>query len=133
MRIRIAARRPGRLVPILGAAATALIVFVLAMGAADARADAVERTNFISAGDYRTLVTLWNTTASAQFRCPPGAQIRVRYGIGWFSKNRQQQTLDCNTDKRLSVGSAWSKFGARMQIKVPASGNVTWSDITEGP
>jgi len=26
---------------------------------------------------YRTLVTLWNTTASAQFRCPPGAQIRV--------------------------------------------------------
>ena len=38
---------------------------------------------------------------------------RVRYGIGWFSKNRQQQTLDCNTDKRLSVGSSWSKFGAR--------------------
>jgi len=51
MRIRIAARRPGRLVPILGAAATALIVFVLAMGAADARADAVERMDFVSAGD----------------------------------------------------------------------------------
>jgi len=133
MTMNIATRRPVRLVMFLAAVATASILFLSAMAAADARADAVERTNFVSAGGFRTLATLWNTTASAQFRCPRGAEIRVRYGVGWFSKNRQQQTLDCNTDKRLSIGSSWSKFGARMQIKVPASGNVTWSYITEGP
>jgi hypothetical protein len=130
MTISIAARRPLRL---LAAAATASILLVSALGAADAHADAVQRENFVSKGEFRTLATLWNTTASAQFRCPHGAQIRVRYGIGWFSKNRQQQTLDCNSDKRLSVGSTWSKFGARMQIKVPTSGPVTWWYITEGP
>jgi hypothetical protein len=122
-----------RLIKCLAATLTASIVVVLAMGAANARADAVERVTYVQAGDYRTLVTLWNTTRTAQFRCPAGAQIRVRYGAWPLAKNRQQQTLDCSTDKRLLVGSFWSKAGARLQIKVPQSGYVTWWYIVEGP
>jgi hypothetical protein len=118
---------------LLAAAASVSILLIALIGAADARAGMVERMNYVSAGEYRTLATIWNASAAAQFRCPAGAKIRVRYGAGWLSKNRQQQTLDCNTAKRLSIGSSWSKFGARMQIKVPESGYVTWWYITEGP
>lgn len=132
MTATIALRRPARLARLLAAAMAASIVLLQVAGAADARADAVQRTSYVSAGDYRTLVTLWNTTASAEFQCPAGAKIRVRYGGWWFSKNRQEQTLDCASAKRLSVG-AWSKLVARMQIKVPVSGYVNWAYITEGP
>jgi hypothetical protein len=124
---------PFRLIRLVAAALTVSFLLFAALGAANARADAVERMNYVSAGDYRTLATLWNTAAGAQFKCPAGAKIRVRYGAGWLAKNRQQQTLDCSTPKRLSVGTTWSKFGARFQIKVPQSGYVTWWYLTEGP
>lgn len=128
----IARRRPARLARLLAAAVAGAIVLIQLAGAADARADAIQRTSYVSAGDYRTLATLWNTTASAEFQCPAGAKIRVRYGGWWLAKNRQEQTLDCVNAKRLSVG-AWSKLVARMQIKVPVSGYVNWAYITEGP
>ena len=50
-----------------------------------------ERTSYVSAGGYRTLATLWNASASARFRCPAGAKIRVLYGYGWLSKSRQNE------------------------------------------
>ena len=133
MTIKTSPARRIRLTKFLAAALAASLLFTAAMGAADARADAIERSNYVSAGGYRTLVKLWNTSRSAQFVCPAGAKIRVIYGYGWLSKTRQTQTLDCSTPKRLTVGSAWSKMGARMQIKVPESGYVTWWYIVEGP
>ena len=72
------------------------------------------------------------TEALACAGCPAGAKIRVLYGYGWFSKSRQEQTLDCRTDKKLEVGK-WSVLAARMQIKVPESGNVNWAYVVDGP
>ena len=105
---------------------------VLLVSASNADAAASQRTSYVKSGDYRTLATLWNTNAGAAFQCPSGAKIRVLYGGGWFSKSRQEQTLDCQTEKRLSV-SKWSVFVARMQIKVPVSQNVNWAYLTDGP
>ncbi len=42
-----------------------------------------EMSTRVEAGDWQTLVTLWNTTATGLFRGPAGAQIKVRYGDGW--------------------------------------------------
>jgi len=114
------------------AAMAAALLFALTIASPPAHAASVDRTTYVTAGDFRTLATLWNTTATGTFRCPAGAQIRVRYGYGWFSKNRQQQTLDCQTEKRLSVG-AWSLLVARLQIKVPTSGYVNWTYSVASP
>jgi hypothetical protein len=111
----------------------ALVLSILALGASSARAGVTERTSYVTSGGYRTLATIWNASAGARFTCPAGAKIRVIYGYGWLSKTRQSQTLDCFELRQLSVGTAWSKFGARFQIKVPESGNVTWWYVTEGP
>jgi hypothetical protein len=119
------------------ARATALLVALAAaavMLVNTATADAVvsQRTSYVKSGDYRTLVTLWNTNATGVFNCPQGAKIRVIYGYGWFSKTRQNQTLTCQGDKKLEVGK-WSVLAARMQIKVPQSGYVDWAYVVDGP
>lgn len=75
---------------------------------------------YVQAGDWRTLVSLWNTTATGVFRAPAGAEIKVRYGVGWLGKDRQKQKLDGFTPKILSVGR-WSATYSRMQIKVQES------------
>ena len=123
---------PRRLICLVAAAVALSAVLVQSLGVADAHAGVYERQSYVKAGAYRTLVTLWNTNASAQFACPAGAKNRVRYGGGWFSKNRQEQTLNCNSIKKLSVGK-WSLLVARMQIKVPQTAYVNWEYITEGP
>lgn len=102
---------------------------MLSVSSSASAANSVERETLVTSGGFRTLATLWNTTAGATFRCPSGAQIRVLYGYGWLSYSRQNQTLDCNTYKRLSVGGA-SVVGARMQIKVPATTYVSWTYTT---
>lgn len=96
------------------------------------RSGAFQQTSHVQAGEYRTLVKLWNTSARAEFLCPHGARVRVRYGGGWLAVNRQTQTLDCQTAKRVSVGK-FSAVVARIQIKVPETGYVNWAYITEGP
>lgn len=121
-----------RLIALVGAVLAATILFVQAFGATDAQAGVSQRTSYVKSGDYRTLATLWNTSVTAEFQCPYGAKIRVRYGGGWFAVNRQNKTLDCTTAKRVSVGK-FSAVVARIQIKVPESGNVNWGYITEGP
>ena len=92
----------------------------------------VVRENWVAAGGWRTVATLWNTTAVGVFRSPAGARIKVRYGWGWLGKDRQVQTLDGLTDKRLSV-SRWSVLTGRMQVYVTTSTTVTWTYIVEGP
>jgi hypothetical protein len=123
---------PRRLICLVAAAAAMATVLVQAIAVTDAHAGVSERVSYVKAGDYRTLATLWNTNAEAAFDCPAGAKIRVRYGGGWFAKNRQQQTLNCASIKKLSVGK-WSVLVARMQIKVPETGYVHWNYITTGP
>ena len=89
------------------------------------------RTKHVKKGDWRTLESFWNAKGTAFFRAPAGAQIKVRYGVGWFGKDRQKQTLNGTEYKRLSVGS-WSVTRARMQIKVKESTNVTYDIIPGG-
>ncbi len=92
-----------------------------------------EMSTRVEAGDWRTLVTLWNTTATGLFRGPAGAQIKVRYGDGWpVGRDSQRQTLDGVTEKRLSVGR-WSALVGRMQVRVRQDTVIRWTYVVEGP
>lgn len=89
------------------------------------------RTKFVKAGDWRTLEWFWNSKATAFFKAPAGATIKVRYGGGWiFGSDSQKQKLDGETYKKLTVGG-WSFFYARIQIYVSRDTNVTY-DIYPG-
>ena len=55
----------------------------------------------------------------------------MRYGVGWFGKDRQKQKLDGTTYKRLSVGK-WSITRARMQIKVSQDTELTYDVVPAG-
>ncbi len=89
------------------------------------------RTKFIKKGDWRTVEWFFNTGGIAYFRNPAGASIKVRYGVGWFGKDRQKQKLDGTNYKRLSVGR-WSLTRARMQIKVEKDTEVTYDVVPAG-
>jgi len=56
----------------------------------------------------------------------------VRYGFGWFSKNRQKQTLDGNNVKIISIG-AWGATRAKIQMKLPVDNNVAYDIEAIGP
>lgn len=91
------------------------------------------RTNRVRSGKWRTVQTLWNTTATGRFEDPAGAKIKVRYGGGWwFGKDRQKQTLDGAEEKVLRVGR-WSLVLARMQVRVEETTDVTWVFEVFGP
>ncbi len=83
------------------------------------------RTRLVTKGDWRTVESFWNATGTAFFRAPTGARIKVRYGVGFLGFNRQTQTLDGASYKKLSLGSA-SVTRARMQIKVSQTTEVTY-------
>lgn len=88
------------------------------------------RIKQLTGGITGTVESFWNSTGTAFFREPAGATINVKYGKGRLSVNRQQQTLDGSTVKKLSVGKA-SIFLARMRVKVPQTGEVTY-DVYPG-
>lgn len=73
------------------------------------------RSKQIRANTWTTAETYWNVSSRLAFGLPAGAKIRVRYGGGWFAKNRQQQTLDGQHYKELVI-SRWSVFVARAQV-----------------
>ena len=53
------------------------------------------REVFVKASKWRMLETHWLTAkVRFYFRRPRGTSIRVWYGYGWFSNNRQKQKLD---------------------------------------
>lgn len=83
------------------------------------------KTKYIKKGDWRTVEWFWNATGTGYFTCPAGAKIKVRYGVGWAGWNSQQQTLDGNSVKTLSIASASVAY-ARMQMKVSQSTTVTY-------
>lgn len=83
------------------------------------------RTVHVTAGGWRTLEHFWNARGTAFFRQPAGAEIKVRYGAGWFGFDTQEQTLDGSTYEKLEVGPG-SLVRARMQMRVPRDTNVTY-------
>lgn len=83
------------------------------------------RTKRITSGGWRTVETFWNAAGTAFFKAPAGAQIKVRYGGGWFGFDRQKQTLNGNDYKKLTVGLASLAY-ARMQVKVSQTADVTY-------
>lgn len=82
-------------------------------------------TKTVSAGDWRTLEWFFGGQGTAFFDAPPGARIKVRYGVGWFGRDGQVQTLDGRTTRRLIV-TRWSLTRARMQIRVAQTSQVTY-------
>ena len=82
------------------------------------------RIKYVRSGKWRTLESFWNAKGTAFFRAPKGAKIKVRYGK-FFGKDRQKNTLDGTTYKKLAVGS-WSLTYARMQIQVAKDTQVTY-------
>lgn len=72
-------------------------------------------TKFVTPGDWRTLESFWNQTATVFFRSPARGRIRIFYGWWIFSIVRQRQDLDGLTIKRLSIGR-WSVAAARVQV-----------------
>lgn len=83
------------------------------------------RTKVVRAGDWRTLETFWNVTTTGFFQAPPGAEIKIRYSGWWFGVDRQRQTLDGLSVKRLVV-SRWSAFTARIQMRTKEDAEVTY-------
>lgn len=88
------------------------------------------REKRLPGGTTQTVETYWNATGTAFFRGPAGANINVKYGKGRFSVNRQVQTLDGTSVKKLTVGKA-SIFLARMRVKVERTSDVTY-DVYPG-
>lgn len=85
----------------------------------------VIRTKHIKSGDWRTVESFFNAAGTAFFRAPSGAQIKVRYGVGFLGFDRQKQTLNGTGFKKLSVGFG-SIASARMQVSVSQTTEVTY-------
>jgi hypothetical protein len=126
----------GRLFVFSGSDGSFLYALALSGGSVTARAGDLARTqaapcvvreNFVQSGDWRTLATIWNASALARFVGPAGASVKIRYGVGWFGWDSQKQTLNGFNQKQLSVSKTASVSRARIQIKVPASGWITWT------
>lgn len=84
------------------------------------------RTKRIVSGAWRTVEFFWNAQGTAFFRMPEGAQIKVRYGGGWwFGFDRQKQTLNGIAYRKLSVGLGSLGY-ARMQIRVSQTTDVLY-------
>jgi hypothetical protein len=95
-------------------------------------APCVERTKYVQRGKWRTLEDCWNCRAVAFFITPSGAQIKMRYGVGWLGWDSQKQTLDGINTKTLSVGGG-SGLYARMQMKVSYNTYVPYTYCPTGP
>lgn len=89
------------------------------------------RRKHISSGNWRTVESFWNAKGTAFFQAPVGAQIKVRYGVGWFGFDSQKQTLDGVAYKKLVVDLG-SLSLARMQIKVSQTTDVTYDVYGDG-
>ena len=88
------------------------------------------KTRAVISGGWRTLEWFWNQKATAFFRSPAGAQVKVRYGYGRLGWDSQKQTLDDSAIKRLTIGLAAIAY-ATTQINVQADTNVAY-DVYPG-
>ena len=93
----------------------------------------ITRDKIVQPGKWRTLETHWSRTkVRFYFRRPSGAKVRVRYGYGWFSKNRQKHTLDGSNVKIISIGS-WGLTRAKIQMKSTSEIQVIYEVEVLGP
>lgn len=93
----------------------------------------VTRAAFVKGGKWRTIATHWSTAkARFYFRRPAGAKIRLRYGVGWFSVNRQKKTLDGQNEKIISVGF-WSATRSKVQVRSDRDINFDYDYEPLGP
>ena len=93
----------------------------------------VPRELFVKKDKWKTLETHWSSAKIRfYFRLPSGAKIRVRYGFGWFSKNRQKQTLDGLNTKIISIGF-WGVTRAKIQIKTTIDSLIFYEAEAIGP
>jgi hypothetical protein len=88
------------------------------------------RTKHVTSGDWRTVESFWNATGTAFFQAPAGAQVKVRYGVGWFGFDSQKQTLDGAHLRTLKVGRGSIAY-ARMQVRVKQTTDVRY-DVYPG-
>ncbi|MGI9055681.1 MAG: hypothetical protein ACR2F2_07750 [Pyrinomonadaceae bacterium] len=92
----------------------------------------VVKTKLVRAGGWRTLESGWNAIFSCIFRNPAGAQVKVRYGSGWwFGWDSQKKTLN-GTDKIINVTRVSIAY-ARVQIRVLSDTEVRYTYVTPGP
>lgn len=89
------------------------------------------RRKHIKKGKWRTVEKFWNAKGTGHFHAPVGARVKVRYGVKWFGKDKQKQTLDGQKNKVLSIGRG-SLVLARMQIKVSKSQIVVYEVFPGG-
>jgi hypothetical protein len=89
------------------------------------------RTLRLKAGAWQTVESLWGTSATAFFRAPAGAQVRVYYGLGRLGAERQTQTLDCEHYVKVAVSVGSSLAHARIQVLVRRDSTFTY-DIYPG-
>jgi hypothetical protein len=88
------------------------------------------RTLRLKAGAWRTVESLWGGSATAFFRAPIDAQVRVYYGLDVLGTERQTQTLDGEHYAKVEVGSG-SLAHARIQVRVVRDATFTY-DIYPG-
>lgn len=88
------------------------------------------RTLRLQAGAWRTVEALRGTCATAFFRAPAGAKVRVFLGVGPFGAERQTQTLDGETYAKVEVRAGL--VPAKIQVMVERDGTMTY-DIYPGP
>lgn len=88
----------------------------------------VVKTKTVRSGAWRTLEWGWNARFSVRFVLPAGAQVKVRYGLGWFGWDSQKRTLSGNSPVLLRVGGGSIAY-ARVQMKVQATTDVTYTYI----
>ena len=89
------------------------------------------RTLRVKAGAWQTVESLWGSSATAFFRAPADAQVRVYYGFGRLGTERQTQTLDGEQYAKVAVGIG-SFAHARIQVMVRRDSTFTY-DIYPGP
>src|ERR1043166_1775940 len=89
------------------------------------------RTLRLKAGTWQTVESLWGRSATAFFRAPACAQVRVFYGLDALGVERQTQTLDSEHYAKVEVGSGGALAHARIQVFVPRDCTFTY-DIYPG-
>ena len=92
----------------------------------------VQKSAQVRAGGWRTLHGGWNISFQCRFLAPAGARVRAKYGGGWFSWTRQNQTLDGVAYKTVSIGSGSLAY-ARVQIRVQQDTIVDYTYVATGP
>ena len=91
------------------------------------------REKLIKKDKWVTLETHWSSAkVNFYFKRPSGAKIRVRYGFGWFSRNRQKQTLDGSNEKTISIGF-WGLTRSKIQIRHSVEALIVYDVEAIGP